>query len=92
MSSEEFNDLALSFPRTPAHPHFDRIAFKVEGKKIFATLHEESKLANIILSLSEQELFCQMDKAIYPVPSVLSERNGFVVGIVHDMFPGQLHL
>ena len=33
MSSEEFNDLALSFPGTPAHPHFDRIAFKVEGKK-----------------------------------------------------------
>ena len=30
-------------------------------------LHEENKLANIILSFSEQELFYQIDKAIYPV-------------------------
>jgi hypothetical protein len=41
----------------------------VEGKRIFATLHEKSESANIVLSLPEQEVFCALDKAIYPVPN-----------------------
>jgi len=69
MNKEEFRNFALSFTGTISLPHFDRIAFKVEGKRIFATLNEESESANIILSLSEQELFCAIDKAIYPVPN-----------------------
>jgi len=69
MSIEEFKDLALSFPGTIARPHFDRIAFKVEGKRIYATLREESESANILLSLPEQEIFSAMNKAIYPIPN-----------------------
>jgi len=69
MSIEEFKDLALSFQGTIARPHFNRIAFKVEGKRIFATLHEESESANILLNLPEQEIFCAADKAIYPIPN-----------------------
>jgi hypothetical protein len=69
MSTEEFKKLALSFAGTLAQPHFDRTAFKVEGKRIFATLHEKSESANIVLSLPEQEVFCALDKAIYPVPN-----------------------
>jgi hypothetical protein len=44
MTTEEFIDLALSFRGTISMPHFDRIAFKVEGKRIFATLHESASL------------------------------------------------
>ena len=69
MSSEEFKNMALSFQGTLSRPHFDRTAFKVKGKRIFATLHEENESANIVLSIPEQELFCAMDKAIYPVPN-----------------------
>lgn len=75
MNSGEFNDLALSLPGTLRHPHFDRIAFKVEGKRIFATLHEGSGSANIILSLPEQKLFCQMEEAISPVPNKWGSRG-----------------
>jgi hypothetical protein len=67
MNTEEFKNLALSFQGTISIPHFDRAAFKVEGRKIFATLKEESNSTNILLSLQEQELFCTSDKAIYPV-------------------------
>lgn len=52
-----------------AHLHFERTAFRLEGRRIFATLHEESESANIILPIPEQELFCALDKAIYPVPN-----------------------
>ena len=67
MTSEEFTNIALSFPGTVARPHFNRIAFKIEGKRIFATLHEESLSTNIFLSLPEQKIFCEMDENIYPV-------------------------
>lgn len=67
MSTEEFKNLALSFSGALAQPHFDRTAFKVEGKRIFATLHEKSESANIVLSPEEQQIFCTLDKAIYPV-------------------------
>lgn len=69
MSAEEFEDLALSFPGTIARPHFNRTAFKVEGKRIFATLLEESESANILLSLPEQEIFCAMDTSINAIPN-----------------------
>lgn len=69
MHSEEFKDLASSFPGSISQPHFDRIAFKVDGKRIFATLHEKSKLANILLSPPEQQLFCHAYKNLFPVPN-----------------------
>ncbi len=68
MTCEQFSELALSFPNTIALPHFDRTAFKVVGKRIFATLHEESKTANIKLTPADQSVYCLIDKeAIYPV-------------------------
>ena len=41
----------------------------MDGKRIFTTLQEKSESANILLSLREQELFCSVNKAIYPVPN-----------------------
>lgn len=70
MTLKEFKDLALSFPETIENPHFDRVAFKIIGKRIFATLHEESKTANLKFSAIDQSAFCTFDKkAVYPVPN-----------------------
>ena len=67
---EIFKQIALSFPGTEEKPHFDRIAFKVINKRTFATLHEESKKANIVFSKVDQPVFCSFDKnAVYPVPN-----------------------
>ena len=68
MTCNQFRELALSFPHTIAAPHFDRTAFKVVGKRIFATLHEESETANLKFSPADQSVYCLIDKeAIYPV-------------------------
>lgn len=70
MTIKQFRELALSFPGTIETPHFDRAAFKVEKKRIFATLHEESTTANLKLSEVDQSVFCQFNKkAVYPVPN-----------------------
>jgi len=68
MTCDQFTELALSFPQTIAAPHFDRTAFKVVGKRIFATLQEESISANLKFSPADQSIYCLIDKeAIYPV-------------------------
>ena len=70
MTSQAFKDLALSFPGTEANPHFDRTAFKVTGKRIFATLHEESATVNLKLTPVDQSVFSDFGKtAVYPVPN-----------------------
>ena len=68
ITADQFTKLALSFPHTVAAPHFERTAFKVIGKKIFATLHEESLSVNLKFSLADQSVYCLISKeAIYPV-------------------------
>lgn len=72
MTSEKFIELALSFPGTEENPHFDRRAFKVTGKRIFATLHQPSTTANLKLSVVDQSVFSEYNKgnsAVYPVPN-----------------------
>ncbi len=70
MTTESFRKLALSFPETEENPHFERAAFKVIGRRIFATLHEESRTANLKLSLEDQSAFTTFGKgSIYPVPN-----------------------
>lgn len=70
MTPAAFKSLALSFPGAEEHPHFERIAFKVSGKRIFATVHEESATANVKLSAIDQSVFCDFGKnAVYPVPN-----------------------
>ncbi len=61
-------ELALSFPETDEHPHFERKAFRVK-KKIFATLDEKENRVMVKLNLEDQSVFCSFDKSIiYPVP------------------------
>jgi len=70
MTPQQFRVLALSFPGVIEAPHFDRAAFKIVNKRIFATLHEASKTANIMLSVADQKAFCSFEKKIaYPVPN-----------------------
>ena len=70
MTTEEFKYMALSFPGTEDAPHFDRTAFKVVNKRIFATLHQATGTANLKLTESDQAVFCEFDKtAVYPVPN-----------------------
>ena len=64
-----FSELALSFPNTEQAPHFDRTAFKLIGKRIFATLHEASGLANLRLSPKDQKAYSSLSDHIYPVPN-----------------------
>ena len=72
MTTKEFRKLALSFPETEENPHFERAAFKVTKKRIFASLHEPSATVNLKLSVTDQSVFSayQKDKnAVYPVPN-----------------------
>ena len=68
MTTAEFRALALSFPGTEEAPHFERAAFKVTGKRIFATMHEKEKTASLKFSEVDQSVFCTYGKsAVYPV-------------------------
>jgi hypothetical protein len=72
ITGESFEKMALSFPNTGQKPHFDRIAFKVIGKRVFATYFAEHNTANIFLSSSEQKRFAYWTKRIF----TLSQTNG----------------
>lgn len=63
VSIETVRKMALSFPETDDHPHFDRIAFRVK-KKIFATLSEKNNSVNLKLSLEDQSVFCSFDRSV----------------------------
>ena len=68
--------MALSFPGTVQQQHFERIGFKVIGKRMFASYLEENNTANIFLTSKEQAVFCEMDAAnIYPVPNKWGEKG-----------------
>jgi hypothetical protein len=75
ITGNQFAHLALSFPGTEQVPHFERIGFKVTGKRMFSTYLEKDNTANIFLTIKEQTAFCQMDKGIYPVPNKWGEKG-----------------
>lgn len=69
MAAAAFREIALSFSNTEEKAHFDRTAFRIINKRIFATLHEKSMTANMRLPLPDQKTFCDYHPAIYPVPN-----------------------
>ncbi len=70
MEIEAFITQALSFQGAIQKPHFDRISFKVANKRIFATLHEKTRTANIKLNPIDQKSFCEYSSdGIFPVPN-----------------------
>src|ERR1700753_2822327 len=74
-TGRQFAEMALSFSGTEQVPHFDRIGFKVTGRRMFSTYLEKDNTANVFLSPEERKVFCQMDKAIYPVPNKWGEKG-----------------
>ena len=69
ISTDSFIKMALSFPETDEHKHFDKKAYRVK-KKIFATLDEKTKRVVLKLSPMDQSVFCAFDKEIiYPIPN-----------------------
>jgi len=76
INGNTFAEMALSFPGTEQRPHFDRVGFRVTGKRMFATYLASDNTANIFLTPSEQALFCAMDTVhIYPVPNKWGEKG-----------------
>ena len=73
---DKFVEMALSFPGTEQAPHFERIGFKVTGKRMFTTYLSKNNTANIFLTPREQSIFCKMDSEnIYPVPNKWGEKG-----------------
>jgi hypothetical protein len=75
ITGESFAKLALSFSGTEQVPHFERIGFKITGKRMFTTYLQKDNTANIFLTPAEQAVFCQMDEHIYPVPNKWGEKG-----------------
>lgn len=71
----KFTELALSFTNTEQAPHFDRTAFKLTGKRTFATLHHASNSANLKLTPQDQSEFCTLNEFICPVPNKWGEQG-----------------
>ena len=68
MTAKDFRRIALSLPGTTEAPHFERTAFKV--RRIYATLAPDGKTANLMLSLDEQALKCEIAAdAFSPIPN-----------------------
>jgi len=67
INGESFVQMALSFAGTEQVPHFERIGFKITGKRMFATYLSKDNTANIFLTPAEQAVFCQMDTGVHPV-------------------------
>lgn len=75
ITGEQFTQLALSFPGTEQVPHFERIGFKVTGKRMFSTYLEKDNTANVFLTPAEQAVFCKMHPSVYPVPNKWGEKG-----------------
>lgn len=75
ITGETFAEMALSLHGTEQTPHFERIGFKVTGKRMFATYLQKNNTANIFLTPVEQSIFCQIDSHIYRVPNKWGEKG-----------------
>lgn len=75
ITGKAFAQLALSFSGTEQTPHFERIGFKVTGRRMFATYLQKDNTANIFLTPKEQAVFCKMEEGIYPVPNKWGEKG-----------------
>ena len=67
--------MARSFPGVEQVPHFERIGFKVTGKKMFCTYLAKDHTANIFLTLNEQKQFCELKTGIHAVPNKWGEKG-----------------
>ncbi len=74
-SIPEFLDLLSEFEEVESQEHFDRIGFRIRGKRMFATLLESTASVNFKLSLEDQSSFSEKSPGIYPVPNKFAEHG-----------------
>ena len=76
ITEDLFTKMALSLPGAEQTAHFERIGFKVTGKRMFATYLSRDNTANVFLTPEEQDVFCKMHPVgIYPVPNKWGEKG-----------------
>jgi len=75
VSIETFKQLSFSFKDVTERPHFGKTSFRVGGK-IFATLDIENLKACLKFSPDDQQQYCLINKAIFPVENNWG-RNGW---------------
>ncbi len=76
ITGKMFTAIALSFQGTEQKPHFQRMGFKVSGKRMFATYLADDNTANIFLTPREQRIFCTMNpENVYPVPNKWGDKG-----------------
>lgn len=76
ITAKDFEEFALSFPETEKRPHFDRVGYRIVGKRMFATYRAKDHTANVFLSPAEQSLFVEIDPdSIYPVPNKWGDKG-----------------
>jgi hypothetical protein len=84
-----FTEMVLSFPGSEQTPHFDRIGFRVTGKRMFATYLPSNNTANVFLTPSEQQIFCKMHPVgINPVPNKWGEKGATTFEL--DILPKEI--
>lgn len=67
---ETARQIALALPDTEEYDHFGRPAFKITGRRTFATLWPAEKRMMVKLSLADRSVFNAFNPAIfYPVPN-----------------------
>lgn len=76
ITQEAFSQIVFEFSGIEHSPHFDRIGFRIIGKRMIATYLAADNTANIFLTPEEQQVFCQMDpKNVFPVPNKWGEKG-----------------
>ncbi len=80
ITESQYIEIALSFAHSEQVKHFDRIGFKVKGKRMFSTYLERNNTANLFLTPEQQLQYCKKDPDnIYPVPNKWGEHGATTV-------------
>ena len=83
ITQQAFETMALSFPETEKVKHFERIGFKVIGKRMFATYLEKDNTANIFLTPVEQSVYSQVHEHIYPIANKWGAKGATTFDLNH---------
>ena len=80
ISVDDFRSIALSFPEASEAPHFEKTSFRVQGKKIFATMDEANQTAVVKLTEIQQSVYGAWDAtACYPVPNKWGKQGWTII-------------
>lgn len=83
MTSDEFREIALSFPETEERSHMDHPDFRVGGK-IFATLSEDLTHGMAKLTPEQQQNFLRMEPAsFHPASGAWGARGATMIALAN---------